>query len=66
VNPKSLGLGFGIITACLNIGVLAGPYFTGLARDFTGNYGLSFQIMALFAVLQAITIGLFALLKLKK
>jgi MFS family permease len=66
VNPKSLGLGFGIITACLNIGVLAGPYLTGLARDFTGNYSLSFQIMALFAVLQTVTIGLFALLKLKK
>jgi len=58
VEPKNLGLGFGILTACLNVGILAGPYFTGLAKDFTGEYNLSFYLMSLFAILQTVTIGL--------
>lgn len=65
VKPKNLGLAFGIVTACLNVGVLVGPYLAGAARDFTGEYTLSFHIMALFAVLQTVSIGLFALFKLR-
>lgn len=63
VEPKNLGLGFGILTACLNVGVLAGPYLVGLAKDFTGEYNFSFYLMSLFAILQAVTIGL---LKIRK
>lgn len=66
VNPKSFGLAFGIITACLNVGTLAGPYLAGLARDLTGDYNLSFYLIALFEVLQTVTIGIFALFKLRK
>ncbi len=61
VKPKNFGLAFGIITACLNIGVLIGPFVAGLARDHTGNYILSFYLLALFAVLQTATIGLYRL-----
>ena len=63
VEPRNLGLAFGIITACLNIGVLIGPFLAGLARDFSGDYVFSFYILFLFAVLQTITIWLFSLVK---
>lgn len=53
MQPKSLGLGFGIITACLNVGVLAGPYLTGLTRDFTGEYYTSFYLMSIFTIMQS-------------
>jgi predicted MFS family arabinose efflux permease len=63
VKPENLGLAFGVMTACLNVGILGGPYFVGLARDFTGEYTLSFHLMTLFAVLLTITIALFSLFK---
>ena len=63
---ENLGLAFGIMMACLNIGVLGGPYLAGLARDLTGDYTLSFHLMALFAVLLTVTIGLFSLLEIRK
>ena len=66
VKPENLGLAFGIMTACLNVGVLGGPYLAGLARDLTGDYTLSFHLMTLFAVLLTITIALFSLLKGRK
>lgn len=65
VKPKNLGLAFGIITACLNIGVLAGPYLAGLAKDFSGEYNFSFYLLSLFAILQTVTIGVFSLFKLQ-
>lgn len=65
VKPKNLGLAFGIITACSNIGVLAGPFLAGLARDFTGEYAFSFYLLSLFAVLQTVTIGLFSFFRIK-
>lgn len=66
VKPENLGLAFGIMTACLNIGVLGGPYLVGSARDLTGDYILGFHLMAFFAVLLTITIGLFSLLRVRK
>lgn len=63
VRPENLGLAFGIMTACLNVGVLAGPYFVGLVRDFTGDYVLGFHLMAVFALLLTSTIGLLSLLR---
>jgi predicted MFS family arabinose efflux permease len=63
VNSQNLGLGFGVVTACLNIGVLAGPYLAGLARDLTGGYGLSFYLLGLFALMQSVTIVIFRLVK---
>ncbi|MGB9134910.1 MAG: MFS transporter [Candidatus Bathyarchaeia archaeon] len=66
VKPENLGLAFGIMTACLNIGVLGGPYLVGSARDLTGDYILGFHLMTFFAVLLTITIGLFSLLRVRK
>jgi len=65
VKPENMGLAFGIVTACLNIGILAGPYFAGLIKDVTGDYSFSFYLMAIFAVLQAVTIALLGLFKLR-
>lgn len=66
VQPKSLGLGFGILTACLNVGVLTGPYLTGLARDFTGEYTTSFYLMSFFAIMQTVTIMILHFFKYRK
>lgn len=66
VQPQNLGLGFGILTACLNVGVLAGPYLTGLAKDFTGEYTTSFYLMSVFTIMQTVTILLLHQFKSKK
>lgn len=66
VKPQNLGLGFGILTACLNVGVLAGPYLTGLAKDFTGEYTTSFYLMSVFTIMQTVTILLLHQFKSKK
>ncbi len=63
IRPKNLGLAFGIITTCSNVGVLVGPYLAGLAKDFTGDYALSFHLLSLFALLQTATILFFKLRK---
>jgi predicted MFS family arabinose efflux permease len=66
VKPQSLGLGFGILTACLNVGVLAGSYLTGLAKDFAGEYTTSFYLMSVFTIMQTATILLLHQFKSKK
>lgn len=55
VKPKSLGFGFGVISTCLSIGMVVGPYFVGLIRDRTGSYQVSFGVMAGFALCVTIT-----------
>lgn len=65
VKPQNLGLAFGILLTGLNVGVLAGPYLTGLAKDLTGEYALSFYLMSLFTILQTLTILLSYRLKTK-
>ena len=51
ISPKRLGLGFGIFTTCLNLGVLAGPVAVGAVRDVTGSYQASYALIAGFAFL---------------
>ena len=48
------GLGFGIMSACHNAGVLLGPLITGSLRDATGKYLWSFTAMATFSALGVI------------
>jgi predicted MFS family arabinose efflux permease len=48
VSSKRLGLGYGILSACQNIGVLIGPAITGLLRDITGSYHASYAMMSGF------------------
>jgi predicted MFS family arabinose efflux permease len=55
LEPKNLGLGFGILATVSNIGMLFGPYVAGLVRDKTGSYELSFVFLAMLALLTTIT-----------
>ncbi len=50
LQPEQTGLGYGILSTCLNVGVLAGPYVIGLSYDLTFNYSLGFNLMAIFAL----------------
>jgi MFS family permease len=50
-SPERLGLGFGIFTTCLNLGVVAGPVAVGAVMDVTGSYQASYILMAGFAFL---------------
>jgi len=65
VKPENLGLGFGILSMCSNVGVLVGPYLAGLAKDLTNAYVFSFYLMAFFAALETLVIVLFHFLKTK-
>lgn len=66
VDAERLGLAFGVVTACLNLGVLIGPYLAGLIKDLTGEYTFSFYLIALFALLQTVTIVFFKLSRSKE
>ncbi|MFC2014174.1 CynX/NimT family MFS transporter [Chloroflexota bacterium] len=57
VSPKRLGLGFGIINSCLNLGILFGPTTVGFVRDIVGSYQASYALMSLFALLVTISIA---------
>jgi predicted MFS family arabinose efflux permease len=59
---RHVGLGFGIISACLNIGITIGPCMVGIARDLVGGYYTGFVMMAVFSFLSLAAI---ALLKIK-
>jgi len=65
VKPQDLGLAFGILTACSNMGVLAGPYLAGLAKDLTGEYTFSLYLISFFNILQTLTILLLYVLRTK-
>ncbi len=58
--PQRVGAGYGIVSTCLNVGVVAGPYVSGVARDLTGAYQLSFSLLAGFALMAALLAGVLA------
>ncbi|MDP2932407.1 MAG: MFS transporter [Chloroflexota bacterium] len=53
-SRERLGLAFGILSACLNLGILFGPATVGLIRDVTGSYQVSYLMMAGLAFLVAL------------
>lgn len=55
VEAKSQGTAFGILSASLNVGASIGPLLIGIARNRTGSYGAGFYLMAVFAVLAALS-----------
>lgn len=57
IDKEKQGLAFGVITTCLNIGVLVGPFLIGLSRDLTGAYQLGFWLMGGFSALATISIA---------
>lgn len=52
--PGQVGMGFGILSTCLNIGALVGPLLVGFTYDQTQNYLMGFTLMAICAVLAAL------------
>ena len=51
VPPKDLGLGFGILGMVSGIGMFFGPYLSGLIRDKTGSYEITFIFLSILALL---------------
>jgi len=66
VRRQNFGLAFGIISTCLNIGVLVGPYIVGYAKDVTGRYTIGFYLMSLFGILQVFSILLLFFMRTKR
>ena len=58
VSPQRLGLGYGILITCQNLGILIGPASVGLITDVAGSYQASYALMAGFALLIAISMAL--------
>ncbi len=50
-KPERLGLAFGIVSTCLNLGIVVGPFVVGLAKDLTGSYRTSYVLMSGFALM---------------
>jgi len=60
-RPESLGLAFGIISTCMNLGIVVGPFAVGLTKDLTGSYQASYALMsglALMITVSMIVLGL--------
>jgi MFS family permease len=51
LKPGNLGLGFGVISTCSSIGLFVAPYLVGRAKDLTGSYSWSFNLISLFSFL---------------
>ena len=51
IEPERLGLGFGIIMTCVNLGIVLGPFATGLIRDVSGYYQASYLLVSGFSLL---------------
>ncbi len=54
-RPENLGLSFGILSMFASTGMLFGPYVTGLLKDRTGSYEVSFIFLSIFALLLTLT-----------
>lgn len=57
LESGNMGLGYGILSGCSNVGILLIPFLTGLARDITGSYETSFVLMSVSAFLSAVSIS---------
>jgi len=55
---ERLGLGFGILSTCMNLGVVVGPAATGLTKDVLGSYQASYALMSGFALLIILAIAI--------
>lgn len=49
ISLARVGLGYGILSTCLNIGILIGPLLVGFSYDLTESYLSGFNLMAFFA-----------------
>lgn len=56
VDRHKLGLAFGILSTCLNVGSVMGPLIVGALRQVSGSYSSGFLFMALAAVVAAVVV----------
>jgi len=64
VSSDKLGLGYGILSTCQNIGVLFGPAAAGLVIDLTNSYQGGYTLMSGFAVM--IVLSMIILIRVSK
>ena len=62
ISLAQVGLGYGILSTCLNIGILLGPLLVGFYYDQTQNYLVGFDFMAIFSLFTALITLLLLLL----
>jgi MFS family permease len=55
MRPENSGLGFGILSTVSSAGMVFGPYLTGVIKDRTGSYELSFTFLSILALLVTLT-----------
>ncbi len=55
LEPKNLGLGFGILAMTSGTGMFFGPYLAGFVRHKTGSYETSFILLSILALLTTVT-----------
>ncbi len=60
VSSDRLGMGYGILSTLLNVGMFLGPQIVGLSRDISGSYTASFWLMAFFALLATVSMAVMA------
>ncbi len=61
LEPRLLGLGYGILATCLNVGTTLGPFLVGAVRDASGSYTPGFWAMSIMALLISVAaLALFA------
>jgi predicted MFS family arabinose efflux permease len=53
VRPQHLGMGYGILSTCLNLGILIGPVATGKVLDLTESYPAGYALMGAFSFMVA-------------
>ena len=51
IDVKSIGLSFGVLNACLSIGIFAGPLIIGFIVDLIYDKMLVFFTMAIFTII---------------
>lgn len=57
LTSENSGIGYGVLNATMNIGVLVGPALGGLLHDATGSYLLSFVVGVLFVCAGAVAMS---------
>jgi len=59
LDQHNIGLGYGVLNTCANVGVIGGPLIVGVVIDLTHSVTIIFYTMAIFAILSLLlAIGL--------
>jgi predicted MFS family arabinose efflux permease len=56
VRPQHLGMGYGILSTCLNLGILIGPIASGMVVDLMESYPTGYALMGAFSFMVTFSI----------